>query len=93
MKRARTILTYIAVAALVIIGFFIISLAADHVMEGLRKESFVETNIVQKTNNGYIDLYVDTETNVVYVRAVNGTLTAMVNSDGTPKLWTEKEVR
>ena len=49
--------------------------------------SFAETKIVQKTNNGYIDLYVDTDTNVVYVSSVNGTLTPMVNADGSPKLW------
>ena len=87
MKLAKTILIWFFILLVVIGCVTAITLGVDHFASHIAKASFDETNIIQMTNNGYIDLYVDMDTSVVYVRAVNGTLTPMINADGTPKLW------
>jgi len=90
VRKFKNIINSILTVILMMAAVALFTFSVDHIANHMRKESFDETNIVQMTNNGYIDLYVDQETNVIYVRAVNGTLTPMVNADGTPKLWQNK---
>lgn len=87
MKKIGHAITTILLILLIACILILAPVGAKTLVNQIRGNSFAETKIVQKTNNGYIDLYVDTDTNVVYVRAVNGTLTPMVNADGSPKLW------
>lgn len=90
MQKVKQWAITIATILFITSALILTSIAIERIMYHFNTESFAETKIAQITDNGYIDLYVDTETNVVYVRAVNGTLTPMVNSDGTPKLWSKK---
>ena len=87
MKKVGHIITTILLILFIACVLILAPVGAKTLVNRIRGNSFAETKIVQKTNNGYIDLYVDTDTNVVYVRAVNGTLTPMINADGSPKLW------
>ena len=87
MKKVGQAITTILLILFIACVLILTPVGAKTLINQINGNSFAETKIVQKTNNGYIDLYVDTDTNVVYVRAVNGTLTPMVNADGSPKLW------
>ena len=87
MKKVGQVITTILLILFIACILILAPVGAKTLINQMNGNSFAETKIVQKTNNGYIDLYVDTDTNVVYVRAVNGTLTPMINADGSPKLW------
>ena len=59
---------------------------------GQNKEDYKEDktkimNIVE--TGGMHNVYVDTETGVMYLRTYNGGVCVMVNPDGTPKIWSE----
>jgi hypothetical protein len=89
MKVLKRVLKWIGWVVLFMIAGLVVCLAVDNVSHRIEKISFEETNIEQLTNNGFIDLFRDTQTDVVYVRALNGTLTVMVNQNGSPKLWSD----
>lgn len=36
-------------------------------------------------------IYVDKDTNVMYIKGSGGTFTVMLNADGTPKIWQGEE--
>lgn len=91
MKKFKSVLSILITILVFAACIVVISIGVSYVMNNVRKVSFAETNISRLTNNGYIDLYKDNDTNVLYVRTETGTLTVMVNADGTPKIWHKTE--
>jgi len=85
--KIKTALSWFLVTLFFLGSIALITIGVDHFMNHMRTVSISETNIKQITNNGFVDLFVDLDNGILYVKGAGGTLTVMENTDGTPKIW------
>ena len=76
------------IIAIILVAVFVFGMEGC----GKSKNDYIadESKIIDTVEKGFnYVVFVDTETDVMYVRVADSGVCVMVNPDGTPKIWSE----